>query len=103
MDIASATLGNFVWTQGGNDYAGCSGSGVTFHPNTTVFNENQTYWLTSTQLNATITTVIGVNGQSFDTSPFTQFQTNVGMFGVNSFTSIRDATDGTSNVMCLPR
>ncbi len=94
-------VGTFVWAQGGSDYAGCTGSGITFHDNTTTPSDRQTYWLTAAQLAATVTTVVGVNGQNFSSSLYTQFQTNIGMFGVNSHTSIRDATDGTSNVMLV--
>jgi prepilin-type N-terminal cleavage/methylation domain-containing protein len=101
--IDSNVAGNFVWSQGGSDYAACSGSGITFHDNTAVasFFDRQTYWLTPAQLTATVVTVVGINNQTFSTSPFTQFQTNIGMFGVNTHTSIRDVTDGTSNVIMV--
>lgn len=99
--VDTNVAGNFPWTKGGNDYSACSGSGVTFHDNNTNFVDNQTYWLTAPQLAATTVTVIGVNGQTFTSSPFTQFQTNIGMFGVNSHTAIRDVTDGTSNVIMV--
>ena len=92
--------GNVPWTQGGNDYAGCSGSGITFHDNTTDATDRQTYILTPAQLALTVT-VTNVNGVPFNFSPYTQFSNNIGIFGVNSHTSFRDISDGTSNVIMV--
>ncbi|MCA9077497.1 MAG: DUF1559 domain-containing protein [Planctomycetaceae bacterium] len=89
---------NVEWTMGGNDYAGCSGSGITFAD----FNadERQTYRLTSDQLDATVIFQV-VNGVTITTSPYTQHPRNVGILGVNSSTSIRDILDGTSKVIMV--
>lgn len=99
--IDTPNPGAILWTQGGNDYAGCSGSGVTFHDNTADYTDRQTYWMLPNQLQATVTVVTGLNGQQFSTSPYTQFQSNIGIFGVNSSTNLRDITDGTSNVVMV--
>jgi prepilin-type N-terminal cleavage/methylation domain-containing protein len=85
---------NQSWTQGGNDYAGCSGSGITFHDNAASSADRQTYALTPAQLIATVNTATNL-------SPYTQYSTNKGMFGVNSYVQTRDVTDGTSNVIMV--
>ena len=91
----SATIRvNQNWVQGGNDYAACSGSGVTFHDNPTNAADRQTYALTPAQLLATVNATTNL-------SPYTQYQNNVGMFGVNSYVQSRDVSDGTSNVIML--
>ncbi|HUQ70669.1 MAG TPA: DUF1559 domain-containing protein, partial [Planctomycetaceae bacterium] len=63
--------------------------------------DRQTYSMLPAQLAATVTTVTTVNNQTFSTSPYTQYGTNVGMFGVNSSVSLRDVSDGTSNVIMV--
>jgi prepilin-type N-terminal cleavage/methylation domain-containing protein len=93
--------GTVFWTRGGNDYAGCSGAGITFHDNTSNVFDRQTYAMLPAQLAATVTAVTAPNGTIFSTSPYTQYNTNIGMFGVNSDTSLRDVSDGTSNVMMV--
>ena len=80
---------NVNWTSGGNDYAGVTGSGLTFN-NTA----RQTYWLTPAQLALTVNTPTNPSLQ-------TQFTTPVGMFGVNSATRIAGVSDGTSNVIMV--
>jgi len=92
--FASTVRVNQNWTQGGNDYAGCSGSGITFHDDPNDATVRQTYALTPAQLLATVNTTTGL-------SPYTQFQTNIGIFGVNSSVNFRSITDGTSNVMMV--
>jgi prepilin-type N-terminal cleavage/methylation domain-containing protein len=77
------------WNSGGNDYAGVSGSGITFQ-----VQNRQTYWLTPAQLSATI---IAATNQS----PYTQHSTKVGMFGCNSNTPMSGVSDGTSNVIMV--
>ena len=74
------------WTKGGNDYAGVTGSGISFNDDIAV---RQTWWLNATQLAAN-TTTLGLN-------PYTQHSNNVGIFGVNSNTRIATISDGTSN------
>lgn len=96
IDSAAPTPG-ITWSQGGNDYAGCTGSGITFHESNTDSTDRQTYWMLPAQLASTVTTGV-VNGQNISTSLYTQFQSNIGVFGVNSAVSFRDVTDGTSNV-----
>jgi prepilin-type N-terminal cleavage/methylation domain-containing protein len=99
--LDTGLVGQIAWLQGGNDYAGCSGSGITFHDNLNDPLDRQTYALTSAQLQATVTTIIGLNGQQFTTSPFTEYSTNIGIFGVNSSTAFRSISDGTSNVIMV--
>lgn len=85
---------NPLFTQGGNDYAACSGSGITFHDNLSNSQDRQTYALLPNQLLATVNPVTNL-------SPYTQYQQNLGMFGVNSYIQTRDVTDGTSNVIMI--
>ena len=85
---------NPAWVQGGNDYAGCSGSGITFHDGGGSSLDRQTYALTPAQLLLTVNPLTNL-------SPYTQYQNNVGMFGVNSYVQTRDVTDGTSNVIMV--
>lgn len=97
---------NAAWNKGGNDYAGCTGSGITFHDNLADFTDRQTFALTAGQLLATVIpiTVASTTGsgtQTVLTSRYTQFNSNIGMFGVNSAVSLRDVTDGTSNVIMI--
>lgn len=80
------------WTSGGNDYAGCVGSGIAFKDDTVA--NRQTYALTPTQLGNTINTATG-------TSLYAQHPFNVGVFGVNSRTSIAEISDGTSNTVMV--
>jgi prepilin-type N-terminal cleavage/methylation domain-containing protein len=89
------------WLQGGNDYAACSGSGITFHDNVNDATDRQTYQMTPAQLAATVVTVVAPTGQTFLQSPYTQYQQNIGIFGVNSSTSLTSITDGTSNVIMI--
>ena len=89
----SATIRvNQAFTQGGNDYAACSGSGITFHDG--AVGDRQTYALLPAQLLATVNTTTNL-------SAYTQYQQNIGMFGVNSYVQTRDVTDGTSNVIMV--
>jgi prepilin-type N-terminal cleavage/methylation domain-containing protein len=82
-----------TWTTGGNDYAGCSGSGITFNDVA-----RQTYWLRPAELQATVI----VNPQTnYAVSPFTQHPIRTGMFGANSGVRIADVSDGTSNVIMV--
>lgn len=76
------------WRKGGNDYAGCAGSGIAFSSD-----NRQTYYLTPAQLTATI----NVNNQSL----YVQHSNNVGIFGVNTSTAISQIQDGTSNVIMV--
>ncbi|MDB5389356.1 MAG: putative major pilin subunit [Planctomycetaceae bacterium] len=73
---------NQNWTGGGNDYAGCAGSGQVFFDSL-----RATFFLSSAQLSANPG---GVNPPA----PF-----HAGIFGVNSNTNMRDVSDGTSNVI----
>jgi prepilin-type N-terminal cleavage/methylation domain-containing protein len=101
LDTATPNPNQIFWLQGGNDYAGCSGSGITFHESPNDPTDRQTYYMTPAQLAATVVTVVGINGQQFATSPYTQYQTNIGIFGVNSSSGLRSVTDGTSNVIMV--
>ncbi|QDT54566.1 Fimbrial protein precursor [Caulifigura coniformis] len=77
------------WNSGGNDYAAVTGSGITFMPQ-----QRQTYWLTPAQLSTTVITATNM-------SPYSQHSSKVGMFGVNSATSMAGVSDGTSNVIMI--
>jgi len=100
--VDSAAPALVPWTLGGSDYAGCSGSGITFHDNVNDVTDRQTYNLLPLQLAATVTSgIVSVTGQVSSTSLYTQFSSNVGIFGVNSATNLRDITDGTSNVIMV--
>ena len=80
-----------TWTKGGNDYAGCGGSGIIFNDTA-----RQAYILTPTQLQAT------VQSATFPpTSLYAQHSSNIGVFSVNSSTGMRDIQDGTSNVILV--
>ena len=77
--FASAERVNQNWTKGGNDYAGCLGSGIAFNEP-----DRQTYHLTPVQL-ALTENVLGF-------SPFTQHFLHIGVFGVNSSTNFASMT-----------
>ncbi len=84
------------WLQGGNDYAACSGSGISFQDT-----DRQTYWLTPVQLQNTVINV-NLGNQIVSRSLYTQFFQNVGMFGVNSATTMSDVNhDGTSQTLMV--
>ena len=100
IDTANAT-GGTIWNKGGNDYAGCSGSGVTFHDNNSDVTDRQTYALLPNQLLATVTPVVTPSGATVSISPFSQFTQNIGIFGVNSSTNFSSISDGTSNVIMV--
>lgn len=85
---------NQLWVTGGNDYAACSGSGITFHDNPGSALDRQTYALLPNQLLSTVNTATNL-------SAYTQYNQNIGMFGVNSSTRTSDVTDGTSNVVMV--
>jgi len=89
------------WLQGGNDYAGCSGSGITFHDNPNDATDRQTYSMTPAQLALTVVTQTTPLGQTYLYSPYTQYQQNVGIFGVNSSVNLRDISDGVTNVIMV--
>ena len=75
------------WDKGGNDYAACAGSGIVYNDDA-----RQSWFLTPAQLLAT-----EINGFS----PYTQHARHVGIFGVNSATSISTITDGTSQTVMV--
>lgn len=75
------------WTGGGNDYAGCVGSGIGFNDESVA--TRQTYVLTPAQLAATIP-------EGATASLFTQDPTNIGIFGVNTGANTAAITDGIS-------
>ncbi|WP_437191773.1 DUF1559 family PulG-like putative transporter [Planctomicrobium sp. SH527] len=80
------------WQSGGNDYAGCSGSGVTFKDDDEA--ARQTYWLNTAQLEATAL----ANGTG---SPFSQAAHHAGVFGVNTAVGMSAMTDGTSTTILV--
>ena len=107
LTLPPALTNPVLWTKGGNDYAGVTGSGRTFHENITNpldVTERQTYSLTPAQLLLTTTTTsVVVNGvsQSLTTSPYTQHPNNIGIFGVNTSVNFLAISDGTSNVIMV--
>jgi len=76
------------WTGGGNDYAGCAGSGIVFDDKT-----RGTYALVPAQLESTL----GRDGWS----PFNQQAENIGIFTVNSATKVADIGDGASQTILV--
>ena len=101
VDSVNPSTG-YIWNKGGNDYAGCTGSGITFHDNTNDVTDRQTYSMLPNQLNATIyTTTNPVTGVTITTSNYSQFTQNIGIFGVNSSTNFSSISDGTSNVIMV--
>lgn len=72
------------WNKGGNDYAGCNGSGTTFNDLT-----RSTWDLTPEQV---------VNDNTLLLGPRNLHR---GMFYVNSSTRMADVSDGTSNVIMV--
>ena len=86
---------NGGWTAGGNDYAGCAGSGIVFNPTTrAMFN------MTGQQVTNIVNNLTNVN-TNLELLRVNQHSSNVGIFGVNRGASIRDVTDGTSNVIMV--
>lgn len=77
------------WTRGGNDYAACSGSGITFNDSA-----RQSYSLTAEQLEPTLRGTV---------SPWTSFPQHQGIFGVNSRVTRDEVSqaDGLRNVILL--
>lgn len=88
---------NIAFTKGGNDYVGCIGSGIAFNPTSNGL-PGATWAVTPAQnLNEPIqTTAIGPPGIMKTPHPF-----DIGIFSVNSSTSMRDISDGTSNVIIV--
>jgi len=111
LDSVVPSVNGINWFQGGNDYAGCSGSGITFRDNlvSNTWYDRQTYIATPTQISVYTTTsqiTTGLTGTNttpivITQNPYTQYQSNIGIFGVNSFVGFRDISDGTSNVIMV--
>ncbi|AMV18988.1 DUF1559 domain-containing protein [Planctomyces sp. SH-PL14] len=92
-NLSPAVYGNVQrvaadWTGGGNDYAGCAGSGIVFDDKT-----RATYVLSPEQVAATA----GGDGWS----PYNQDPLNAGIFGVNSRIRLEDIGDGASQTMLI--
>ena len=87
------------WRKGGNDYAGVSGSGITFAVED--IDEIQEYSLTPAQLLQTQVTRTLPNGQTIVFSPYTQHSLHRGIFGLNSATTFADIQDGTSQTVMV--
>ena len=78
---------------GGNDYAGCAGSGILFNLQP---NQRSTYLLTPAQIKAlNNTSTIGTSG----TFEVYQLSNRIGVFYPNSSVSIDSIQDGTSQTM----
>jgi prepilin-type N-terminal cleavage/methylation domain-containing protein len=78
-----------LYTKGGNDYGGNGGSGTLFDLANTGSTFGATYHLTPENAAQPSSTTLNYSTQS----------QNMGVFFVNSSTSERDITDGTSNVL----
>ncbi|WP_437188587.1 DUF1559 domain-containing protein [Planctomicrobium sp. SH668] len=89
VDTPLGETGNSKWTTGGNDYAGCVGSGIAFKWDDAA--ARQTYALNPNQL-ALVTNSSGV-------SLYNQHTAHQGIFGVNSSTKIENIRDGSANVI----
>ena len=76
------------WTAGGNDYAGCAGSGILFDDKS-----RGTYALLPAQLEFTV----GRDGWS----PFNQQTENIGILTVNSTATLADIGDGASQTLLV--
>ena len=95
------TAKNFEWTKGGNDYAGCIGSGIGWTRNAAVENHRGLLHLTTAQLqfehdndpNGFVGVVPGFSSlpAGFD----------LGVFYVNSSSGLNSMHDGTSNVILV--
>jgi prepilin-type N-terminal cleavage/methylation domain-containing protein len=79
INVFTVSQGN--WFKGGNDYGGCGGSGQLFFDSA-----RATFYLTQAQLS---------NNPAVNNPPS---PLHSGVFGVNSSTSLRDITDGSTNV-----
>jgi len=88
---------NQNFTKGGNDYAGCIGSGIAFNT-TSAGLKGATWALTPAQSsNQPIQpTAFGPPGIMMTPHPF-----DIGIFSVNSSTAMRDISDGTTNVILI--
>jgi prepilin-type N-terminal cleavage/methylation domain-containing protein len=90
---------NPAWNKGGNDYSGCIGSGQGWDVRSPPSHFG-TWFLTPAQLendpNTLLPPPLRGLGLAKNPDPF-----NVGLFNVNSSTSIADCLDGTSNVIMV--
>ena len=82
------------WRSGGNDYAGCVGSGVAFTWKAGTEYSQQTYLLSADQLARNL-----LPGST--RTPFAQDPLHQGIFGVNSRTTMKDLTDGASSTIAV--
>lgn len=85
-------------TSGGNDYAGCAGSGIVFDVRPFAGNaarERATYNLLPRELTAIN------NTDTLNQWPVYQANSQIGVFGVNSSTRIADMSDGTSQTIMV--
>ncbi len=85
--------GEFVKT-GGNDYAGCAGSGLLFWQDPNQDDRRGTYDLTPAQLEE-------INTPGVTTFEYYQRSDLMGVFGVNSSTSIEFIQDGTTQTILI--
>jgi len=81
-------------SQGGNDYAGCAGSGLLFFQDPNEQERRATYYLSSTQIKS-------LNALGALALPIYQRADLIGIFGVNSSTNISDITDGTTQTILV--
>ncbi len=101
MDLTGTPApGVSAWTKGGNDYGGCIGSGIGW--NDAVITDDPrtvppTYHLTPVQIQNQTTRSGGVT----ITTKKLPAEFDLGIFYVNSSTSLRDITDGPSNVIMI--
>ena len=88
---------NPACTKGGNDYAGCIGSGIAFNPASAGLPGATWAVLPAQNLSLPVQpTVLGPPGIMYTPYPF-----DIGIFSVNSNTRMGDITDGQSNVIIV--
>lgn len=95
IDGVNPLANGLIVNKGGNDYAGCAGSGLLFWQSTTDINDRGTYTLTPAQLK-------DLNLTDPDSAfPYYERSDLMGVFGVNSSTSIESIQDGTSQTIIV--
>ena len=94
IDYLVPLLNNQFVRSGGNDYAGCAGSGLLFWQDPDEMARRATYNLSPAQLG-------NLNALGITAVPIYQRTDLKGVFGVNSSTNISDIIDGTTQTMLI--